>query len=698
MIDRTGPGADAKDETDGIYTDIEIVKFMPESRELRAKSFEIDGVATDKIVQGTTSATIEVEFENTAPFDMMNIDVMLAIGGNYFAKFSHYDIDTQGKTDDILTHNESFLASGDTFNVTFVINGIDRLTPTGWHHLPINFLYDFYELPGFLSSYGIVWMDDGTKFRGYIDENANGVKDASDDTELIKEFNFDGGYLNIEIIEDNLLDVIAVQDTTVPGGEQLDLGNKLRNINVEIDLTSREYVNFTQLEVYLETIAPAPVPWGTGYVQILENPITLDSTRIKGVFMNPANDGLTRMGGINTVNFDVNLLDSDSIADGGVFTFNMTIIATNEDTNLRSTYTIPVDIRVMPVDPILMISNVETITDDGDNEINPGEEFDLRITLENVGDDVAREIYVTLSNDWYEDDPFFLVDAFVTSISAYEMSDYNSDCASCDTSSSLYKRVPNSTHLKDLGITSTTDIVDSERVLMSPAATVSRLYIEEIQPGTTAYVTFNMRADTHMQKGKAYEETVILEFRDSFGSTYDWSRGPKYTDDMAYSITLVTADNDKWPKTTQSEIEEKAAEEFANERMGYVVIIIILILVLILLFLYSRRRTEAMEEEGEEEYVAPPPVDEEAEEEEEEEAGPPTDEEEEEEESEEEEDWDTSEEEKEEEEESEEEEDWGVSEEEPKEEEMEEEEEWSSTEEEEKEEKEEEEEDWSLDS
>jgi hypothetical protein len=690
-------GTDASDETDGIFTDIEIVKFMPESRELKPMSFTINNVATNQIVQGQTSAELEVMFKNMADFDIHNVDVMLAIGGNYFNQFSHYDIDTEGQTEMILKKNITHVASKDTFNVTFMINGIDRLTPTGWHYLPINYLYDFYELPGFMSSYGIVWDDAGpvgTRYMGYIDENANGAYDAGlDDKELMDEFNYDGGYIAIEVIEDNLLDVIAVQD--VIQGEQLDLGAKLRNINIEIDLTSREYVDYTQLDIYLECMAPNPDE--TAYIQVLENPITLDSQRIKGNFKTPGADSLTAMGGQNSVIFNVNLYEPSPLnAEGGVFRFNMTIIATNDDTNTRATYTIPVNIRVMPVDPILMISNVETLSEYND-EIHPGKEFELQITLENVGDDVAREIYVTLSNDWYEDDPFSLIDAFVTSISAYEDNTYSSNCASCLTTSALYKRVPNSTHLSDLGITSTVDIVDSERVLMSPAAKVSRLYIEEIQPGATTYVTFQMRADTHMQEGKAYEELVLLEFRDSFGSRYDWTRGPQYTDDMAYAITLVTADNDKWPKTTQEEIEEKAAEEYAQAKMGFYAVIIILVILLVLMLLYTRRRQEALEEEGEEEYTPPPALEEGEEEMEEEgeEEGEPSEEEEGEEE--EEEDWGgPEEEEKEEEGEEEEEEDWGGPEEEEKEEEMEEE-EWSSPEAEE-EKKEDEEEDWSLDS
>jgi hypothetical protein len=573
------PG-DSRDETDGIYTDIEIENFDPATRELAIKTFYIDNVENGVITQGSTSAEVSIVFENNNSFDMMNLDVMLAIGGNYFSKFSHYDIDQEGKSDDLLTVHVDQLLIGETLMANFTINGVDRLTPTGEHRLPINYVYDFYELPGFMSSYGIVWDDVGGRFRGFIDEEANGAKDGSDDNELMDEYNYDGGYLAVEVVEDNLLDVIAVQNIVM--GDQLDLGDKIRNNDIQIDLTSREYVKYTQIEAYLETTVPNPM--GGADLQILQNPITLDNMRIEGVFDDPADDELDATGGTNSVIFNVDLVEDDAIAMGGVFPFNMTIIATNDDTNTRATYIIPVNIRVMPVDPILMIADVDVGTDG----ISPGDDFSMVVTLNNVGDDVAREIYITLSNDWYMDDPFFLVDEFVSSISAIEMQDSDQDCIDCDISSSLYKRVPNSTNLADLDIDETTDIVDSERVLMSPAAKISRLYIEEIQPGTSMQVTFQMRADTHMQKGKAYEELILLEFRDSYGNIYDWTRGPPYTDDMAYSITLVTEKNDKWPKTTTEEIEEKAAEQYEAARMAYLAGIAILIIIIILLL--RRRR------------------------------------------------------------------------------------------------------------
>jgi hypothetical protein len=636
---------------------------------------------------------------------MKDISLMLGIGvGNvndYFSVFSHYDIDQEGQTDVQLRVTKDFLAVGDTFNHTFWINGVDRLTPTGWHHLPMNYVYSFEEIPGFWSTYGIAWNNDpaaGSRFIGYIDEKADGY-DTGDNHDIYMEYNYDGGYLPIEVVEDNLLDVIAVQqvgnflgNTNTLTGDELDLGNKIRNSNIVIQLTSREYVDYTQVKCFLETVARDPTPTDATdypvapYIQILENPISLDSARIEGVFENPANDRLgdVNEGVTNFVVFNVNLLDTDDqIEDGGVFPFNLTIEATNDDTNTRATYQTVVNIRIMPVDPILMIQDVSY------GDINPGDPFDLRITLKNEGKDTAREIYVTLSNDWYEDDPFFLIDAFVSSISSYQdyYEDDLSDCDDCDYDqlTTIYTREYNLTSMADLGIDETSEVVDAERVLMSPAAKINRLYIEEIGPGQQATVIFKMRADTHMQEGKAYDEIVILEFRDSYGMRYDWTMGPKYTEDMAYVITLVTADNDKWPKTTEEEIEEKAAEQYAQAKMSmYAIIIILVVLLVILGLMYSRRRKDALEEAPEEEFIAPP-AEEEEEMAEEEAVGPPGEEEEEEKAEDEDED------------------EWGAPEEEEEKVEEEEkadedEDEWGAPEEEEEKVEEEEEEDWSSDS
>jgi preprotein translocase subunit SecG len=701
QIGMIGPGGDARDETDGIFTDIEIVLFDPTTREIGINSFEIDGIPNGVITQGDTTAEIEIEFINNAAFEMMDIELMLSIGGNYFSVFSHYDINTMVQTEKDLKIYIPSLASGETYNHTFLIDGIDRLTPTGEHRLLLNYNYDFWELPAFMSSYGIIWHDffGGPEHIGYIDEDADGTRIVADNNQL-ENYTYEGGYLAIDVIEDNLLDVIAVQQIgpnlgnfASLTGDQLDLGNEIRNSDIVIQLTSREYVQYSQVELFLDTMAPNPRTGGPSWIQVLENPITLDTQSIHGVFEVPATDMLVPMGGAtNFAIFNVNLYESTYTEYGGVYPLNLTIRATNDDTSAREQYQTTVNLRVLPLDPILMIESVVPSTD-----IVPGEEFDLTITLRNTGKDYAREIYVTMSNDWYEDDPFFLVDAFITSISTYGTENYNEFCAGCTITNSVFARQHNRTTLGDLGITKTSEIVDAERVLMSPAAKINRLYISEIAPGTTANVVFRLKADTHMQEGKSYEELILLEFRDSFdsfgGLPYTWTSGPKYNQGNAYAITLSTKDNDKWPPKEEAEIELEATQA-ALSQTTWGLGVIIIILVILLVILWVRRRRAAEEEEAippEEEYERPSEDEEELEEEEEEKAEEEEGEEEEKaEEEEEEEDWGASEDEEEKAEE-EEEEDWGASEDEEEKAEEEEEEEWSEASE------EEEEEDWSSD-
>jgi hypothetical protein len=223
------------------------------------------------------------------------------------------------------------------------------------------------------------------------------------------------------------------------------------------------------------------------------------------------------------------------------------------------------------------------------SSITPGDWFTLTFTIQNVGDDAARDIYLTLSNYWYEDNPFTTVEAFISAISVND---------SMNIANSVVGELPQKAEvsLEDLGISSVSDIVDAERQLLSPTAVVPRFYISEIPAGGTYEVKFRMKADTHMIQGRPYKEFILLEYIDSDGTTYGWD-GSANMQTNPIPIVIQTKEDDSWPK-----------EEGITSETLAVILIIIIIIIIILLFLGSVYNKRRMEDEGE-----LPPLDEEEE-------------------------------------------------------------------------------------
>jgi hypothetical protein len=430
-----------------------------------------------------------------------------------------------------------------------------------------------------------------------------------------------GPYL-IVIVSDTAFDI----DTDMVSSP-ISLGGRVRDINLRVQLTNQEYVRYTDVEVKL--------------------PLTPEG-ETNAIFINPVNDSQPIMGDLTSTSLEPKggsiqatfNLDVDLSADSGVYQFDLQFSAMNDYTKQLVSGTIPVDIRIYPKQPILIIPQKTDSGKEGTPEVTaknvkPGSTFTLSFTLENVGDDVARDVYVTLSNDWYMNDPFTTIDAYVTSLSSHTTTYYASGALQ-----NVSRKAD--TKLSDLGVSSTSDIVDAERQLLAPTAMVPRVYIPEIHPGAAnaVEVSFKLRADTHMIPGRPYREYVLVEYIDSDGLVYRYDETNPQLSTQPLPIVIHTKEDDDW-----------TGEETAwSETLAILLIIIIVIIIIILLLssVFQKRRTGGPEEErrefreSEEEFPDededledefPPPQDEEdLEEEEPTEEEPPEEEEEEEEE------------------------------------------------------------------
>ncbi|WP_455393152.1 VWA domain-containing protein [[Eubacterium] cellulosolvens] len=387
--------------------------------------------------------------------------------------------------------------------------------------------------------------------------------------------------------------IVNVQDTALDieptGTPTFWLGGDIRNLNVVITLNNHEYVQYTDIEIYLPLIAKRET------MPTFENPANA-SQPVKGKLSSTT---LAPNGGTLTATFNVDLnVDADS----GVFEFELDFRAMNDYTKQLIQGKIPVTIRVYPKEPILIIPQLDPVKGTSTvyaKNVKPGDSFTLTFTIQNIGEDTARDVYITLSNEWYENAPFTTIDAFVTSVSSHSTSYYQ------DGSLRNVSRVAD-TKLEDLGISKTSDIIDAERQLLAPTAVVPRTYISEIRPGETINVSFRLRADTHMVLGRPYREYILVEYIDSDGLVYGHNSPQRLVPPIP--ITIHTKEDDSWARDETTWSETLA--------ILLIIIIVIIIIVLLLSSVFQRRKMGPAERyeyrEEEEEF---PPEEEEPEEE-----------------------------------------------------------------------------------
>jgi hypothetical protein len=378
-----------------------------------------------------------------------------------------------------------------------------------------------------------------------------------------------GPYI-IVTVDDPVKDI----DTRVTSG-YIYLGDEIRNINLRVELTNKEYVQYTDLDIWL----PLNASDGT---MVFLNPLGI----LEPIEGQESSNTLPPDGGVVSVTFNV---DINTDIDSGIYVMDLIFNAMHDYTKQMVHSTIPVQVRVYPREPILIIP--QKTNSDGEYtgspevkaKVTPGESFTLEFQLENVGDDSAREVFITLSNAWYEDNPFTTIEAFMTS---YYPDNPGGDIINSDDSNIVGVPQTCERKLSDLGISSVTDIIDAERTLMAPSAIVPRFYIQEIQPGEVVTVKFKLEADSHMVVGKAYREWVLVEYIDSDGLQYSYDTQNQQLATQPLPIIVTTEEDDAWPD-----------EEPISSEMLAVILIIIIIIIIILLFLGSAFNKRRMEEE-----------------------------------------------------------------------------------------------------
>ena len=319
-----------------------------------------------------------------------------------------------------------------------------------------------------------------------------------------------------------------------------DLANdNLVNVEISCDIDNLEQVGFLDIRATLH-VGP-----GTPFF----NPLDHSATTVEND-IGPSSTSISP-GGTAEMFWHV---DVDPNTHPGVYKVNITITGRNADTTEYITATTQAMVEIRGFGPELVVTGVTT------GDIAPGKIFFLNLTIQNMGDDTARDVFVaipgTVGYNWD------VIDGFVSAISSsdnnkmvsvpngyydnyswywpgwgYYGEEYIED-------GSLNRTQSKSTEfsgvtLEQLNITDAKDIVDLalyiEGVFNSPTAEIWLMKADNLAPGQSITLSFKMQSNINMVKGRPYVIKVVTSYVDSYGD----GPAPNFA---TQQITIRTAD------------------------------------------------------------------------------------------------------------------------------------------------------------
>jgi hypothetical protein len=405
----------------------------------------ITSPASFTVTQGSLATNLtEVTLQNIGNTELKKIKVWIDIS-HYFEENGYYfdaDPNMYGAKVLLPTQDQKEkLGKGETWQVDFMGINVFKYLPEGEHRLPL--------------SYSGYYYDDGT---------ATGSSDY-----LLTDASL---YLAIKGVPLYLKVIVPANthDYKVLSTSSVNLGTKMKDISLSFSVENLEAVHvlYTSIQVG-----------------------TKDQTSNKVLLVNPKNTGsnylepieMTQFNAYATMYFSVNA-DVAFGATAGYYTLPVLITGTDYNTKVPTTTTVSMSVRVNPVPPKLVVTSLSFI----DKDIVPGKDFPLTINVMNVGNDTARQVYVT----------------FVEGSNGG-------------------------------GVVETTyapDVVRVDAAINPFSVKVSRILVDtSIAPGETKAVTYTVHADKNLVKGKDYQMYVYVDYTD------DLARSWSYSSEVTVSVT-----------------------------------------------------------------------------------------------------------------------------------------------------------------
>ncbi len=160
----------------------------------------------------------------------------------------------------------------------------------------------------------------------------------------------------------------------------------------------------------------------------------------------------------------------------------------------------------------------------GDDEIVPGEDFALTLTLTNQGDDTLRNVIITIDADDTEVyDSWDFEVAFKDQFNWEGVFDDWGENGSVEWNGEFPSDMFYT--MESLDVDNVREIVEinlyADGVYSDPGARIVAIRILDLAPGATTDVTFDMYADKDMVNGKPYAFPVTIQGVDSNGTAYN---------------------------------------------------------------------------------------------------------------------------------------------------------------------------------
>ncbi|MCK4757304.1 MAG: hypothetical protein KAS67_02515, partial [Thermoplasmata archaeon] len=441
---------------------------------------QVDVVAPfDTIEQPTYTdqkIRVNVTIENNGNTDLYNVEFEIdpdAWGANdYFRNPRFFYHETGAPTDaDSITHTEPLLIVGDTINFTIEMIVVNNI-PIGEHRLPI--IYN-----GFYFNGGE--LDDAS---GFIETN------GGEDLEIIFSI----------VVTDSAISCHAT--VTVPANvDGANAKNDIRANSITVNLVNDEQYTFIDVTVranfnntpWYNPIINMGDPWVWAFAA---NPATPEPTWAPGA------------GGAFDAEFWV---DTDPALIPDRYPFQLEITAVINDTlqqvSVVIDYTRGCVIDFTGYGPELIITSFTA------DEIVPGETFSLELEITNLGDDTARDVFVSIPSDTTEEYDWTVPggeEAFKDQFDWTGVFDNwsNASFDNFDIPDDMFYT------MESLDVDNIREIVEinlyMDGVYSMPGSTIMIIKINDLAPGASTNCTFTMIADKDMVNGKPYTINVTI--------------------------------------------------------------------------------------------------------------------------------------------------------------------------------------------
>lgn len=498
---------------------------------------------TDRIIQ------IEVTITNNGNSNLRNMQARLdpdTAAWDYFRNPRFFWEDINAGTPAYDTISNTFdLNIGAT--ATFAIEVIvDARIPIGEHRLPI--IYD-----GFYFDNGA--LGGSTGFMGI--NGGNGIADNVDNLEIIFSI-----FVTDSVIQCHVDNV----DTSVGTGE---VGDKddIRAEEVIVTIVNDEEYNFIDVIVRANFTG---TPW---YMPIID----MRDPWVDAIDANAAQPFALWTPTTNLVaTFPV---DTDPSYTPDRYPFQLEITAVIEET--LEVVTVIVDYTQGAVVDFTGYGPDVYITAFTADDIIPGQDFELNMTIQNVGDDTLRDVTIMIWTDGTYEYDWDLEQEFKAQFdwtAVYE--NWMDVSGPVEIPDDMFYTVD------DLDVDNIKEIVEinlyMDGVYSQPAARIEVIHINDLAPGASTNVVFDMITDKDMVNGKPYDFEVMIDGID--------------TDGVAYSVDRWITVQSSLPGDSYNPVE---LNWFDAGLKALALFLFFIIVLAILLFVYNMFKGEPYDEDEE---------------------------------------------------------------------------------------------------